>query len=457
MLRGLLIAASLLVCAPEVPAAGPDYLRDIKPLLRAKCYSCHGAIRQKAGLRLDAGQLILKGTKRGEVVIPGDPEQSPLIEMIAANGNERPRMPPEGAGEPLSGKDVATIREWIKNGAKAPDEPVPPDPKLHWAYQPVKRPPVPGPGNPIDAFLAVGRTKHNLTTNPAAAKSTLLRRVYLDLIGIPTTPEELRAFQEDTSSTAYEKVVERLLASPMYGERWGRHWMDIWRYSDPFGNGEEFRYSQRHIWRWRDWIVESLNADKGYDRMIVEMLAGDEIAPGDPATLRATGYLARNWYKFNRNIWLQDTTEYTAVGFLGMTLRCAKCHDHKYDPIAQADYYRFRAFFEPHEVRIDPVPGQPFDPLLGPNLNKDGVARVYDKTLDAPTYLYLRGDERMPDKSRTITPGIPGVLGNDPTITAIKFSPKQFAALLPVARAEVLAKLDHDGIVTAIAEQMKAM
>ena len=323
MLRGLITAALLLIAAPRVSATEPDYIRDIKPLLRAKCYACHGAVRQKSGLRLDAGQLVLKGSKRGEVVVPGKPDDSTLIEMITAHGNERPRMPPEGEGESLTEKEVALFRDWVKNGAKAPDEPVPPDPKEHWAYQPPKKVRAPGSGNPIDAFLSAERTKHNLTANPEADKPTLLRRVYLDLIGLPPTPDELDAFLNDASPNAYEKVVDRLLASPMYGERWGRHWMDVWRYSDWDGNGEEVRDSQRHIWRWRDWIVESLNADKGYDRMIVEMLAGDEIAPGDRDTLRATGYLVRNWYKFNRNVWMQDTVEHTAAGFLGVTLRCA--------------------------------------------------------------------------------------------------------------------------------------
>ena len=264
--------------------------------------------------------------------------------------------------------------------------------------------------------------------------------MYLDLIGIPPTPDELHAFLKDTSPDAYEKVVDRLLASPMYGERWGRHWMDVWRYSDPFGNGEEYRYSQRHVWRWRDWIIESLNADKGYDRMILEMLAGDEVAPGDRDTLRATGYLARNWYKFNRTAWIQDTVEYTAAGFLGITLRCARCHDHKYDPISQADYYRFRAVFEPHDVRIDPVPGQP-------DVNKDGVARAFDKTPDAPTYLFVRGDERTPDKSRPLTPGVPGVFGDRPRgerghVRARRTSPRSLPAAADAARR--LAKADLD-------------
>jgi hypothetical protein len=208
--------------------------------------------------------------------------------------------------------------------------------------------------------------------------------------------------------------------------------MDVWRYSDPFGFQNEFRYSQRHIWRWRDWIVASLNQDKGYDQMVREMLAGDELAPADRDTLRATGYLARNWYKFNRNAWLQDTVEYTAAGFLGITLRCARCHDHKYDPITQQDYYRFRAFFEPHDVRIDPVPWQP-------DVNKDGVARVFDAKPDAPTYLFVRGDDRQPDRSRVLTPAVPAVLGGEVAVTRVAFGPRELARALEPAAAEALA------------------
>jgi mono/diheme cytochrome c family protein len=402
-------------------ASEPDYLRDIKPLFRTKCYACHGAIRQKSGLRLDAGQLILKGNKRGPVIVPGNPEESSLLDAVSGKGE---RMPPEGQGEALTEKEIALLTNWIKQGAKAPEEPIPDDPKKHWAYQVPQKAEIPTKGNPIDVLLSQEREKHKLSTTPEADKPTLLRRVYLDLVGIPPTSNQLHAFLKDTSEDAYEKVVAELLKSSLYGERWGRHWMDIWRYSDPFGLGEEYRYSQRHIWRWRDWIIESLNQDKGYDRMIQEMLAGDEIAPADRDTLRATGYLARNWYKFNRNVWVQDTVEYTASGFLGVTLRCARCHDHKYDPISQMDYYQFRAFFEPHEVRIDPMPGQP-DP------NKDGVARAYDGKADVPTYLFIRGDERTPDKSKLLSPTTLTVLGNSPSIQAVKFSPKDFASRIP--------------------------
>ena len=248
----------------------------------------------------------------------------------------------------------------------------------HWAFQTPKRPAVPEVKdasrvrNPIDAFLTREYEKKGLAPLREADKHTLLRRVYLDLIGLPPTPEQVRAFVADTFDSAYEKVVDQLLASPQYGERWGRHWMDVWRYSDWYGSGaNEVRNSQRHIWQWRDWIVESLNADKGYDQMIVEMLAGDEIAPTDPKTLRATGFLARNWFRFNRNVWLQDTIESTTAAFQGITLKCARCHDHKYDPFAQEEYYRFRAFFEPHDVRIDRVAGQP-------DMKKAGLPRVYD-------------------------------------------------------------------------------
>ncbi len=228
----------------------------------------------------------------------------------------------------------------------------------------------------------------------------------------------MRAFLADSRQDAYERVVDELLASPGYGERWGRHWMDIWRYSDWYGrrDGDDQRNSARNIWHWRDWIIESLNQDKGYDRMIVEMLAADELYPTDPNALRATGYLARDFYRFNRNVWMQDVVEHTSAAFLGITMKCARCHDHKYDPISQEEYYRFRAFFEPYDVRVDRIPGQS-DP------DKDGIARVFEGeprqgTSEAPyiapiyanTYRLIRGDENNPDKSKALDPAPPEVL-----------------------------------------------
>ncbi len=286
-------------------------------------------------------------------------------------------------------------------------------------FEVVQRPDVPAVKNsawirnPIDAFISAEHEALGLRPRPEAPREVLLRRVSLDLIGLPPTPEELRAFLQDTSADAYEKVVERLLSSPHYGERWGRHWMDVWRYSDWAGYGPQVRDSQPHIWRWRDWIVESLNLDKGYDRMLLEMLAGDELAPEDPKALTATGYLVRSFKLLSREKWLQDTVDHTAQAFLGVTLACAKCHDHMYDPILQKEYYQLRAIFEPHQVRTDRLPGQP-------DAAKDGLPRVYDGELAAPTYFFIRGDDRTPDKSKSMAPGVPEVLGGHfPKIDAV--------------------------------------
>ena len=257
-----------------------DYVRDVKPLLSRRCVACHGALKKNAGLRLDTAAHMRTGGDGGPAVVAGKSSESLLIEAVT--GGEDWRMPPAGEGEPLSAEEIARLKAWIDAGAQAPDETEPDDPRTHWAFQPPVRPEVPEVKdaawvrNPIDAFLAAEHEARGLRPRPDADKATLLRRVYLDLIGLPPTPEELHAFLADPSPDAYEKVVDRLLASPQYGERWGRHWMDVWRYSDWAGYRKEVRDSQPHIWRWRDWIVESLNADKGYDRMVVEMLAGDE-------------------------------------------------------------------------------------------------------------------------------------------------------------------------------------
>ena len=178
--------------------------------------------------------------------------------------------------------------------------------------------------------------------------------------------------------------------------------MDVWRYSDWNGYKNQLRGSQRHIWRWREWIIESINDDKGYHQMVLEMLAGDEVAPDDLDVLRATGFLARNYHKSNRNIWLDATVEHTAKAFLGLTINCARCHDHKFDPIAQHDYYAMRAIFEPHNVRTERVPGQP-------NIINDGVARVFDAEPDAKTFLYVRGNEKHFDKEAPLPAALPAV------------------------------------------------
>jgi Protein of unknown function (DUF1553)/Protein of unknown function (DUF1549) len=300
-------------------------------------------------------------------------------------------------------------------------------------FEPVVRPPVPAVGepHPVDAFLTAARRELDLTARPEAPKPVLLRRLYLDLIGLPPSRADADAFLADPAPDAYEKVVDRLLASPQYGERWGRHWMDVWRYSDWAGYGAEVRESLPHIWQWRDWIVESLNADKGYDRMVREMLAGDEMAPLDPATLRATGFLARNSYKFNRNVVLDNTVEHTAKAFLGLTLNCARCHDHMYDPVSQKEYYSFRALFEPCLARTDRVPGHADTKTLG-------LPRIYDATPDAKTYLFVRGNEATPDKEAVCPPAVPAALGGPPL--DIKPIPLPREAARPDSRPFVIAE-----------------
>ncbi|MCA9134447.1 MAG: DUF1549 domain-containing protein, partial [Planctomycetales bacterium] len=246
-----------------------------------------------------------------------------------------------------------------------------------------------GGPSPIDQLLDRAQRRAGVRPLAAAAEAIWLRRVTLDLTGIPPTPQALQEFQRDRSPQRKTRVVDALLASSDYGQRWGRHWMDVWRYSDWDGYKQQLRGSQRHIWHWRDWIIESLNKNKPYDQMIMEMLAGDELAPTDPQVLRATGFIARNYHKSNRNIQLDALVEHTGKAFLGLTFNCAKCHDHKFDPIEQRSFYAMRAVFEPHGIRTDQLPGQSDVALAG-------LPRAYDAQLDTPTYMFLRGDEKLP-------------------------------------------------------------
>ncbi len=377
----------------EGPSSGlhEDY-GQVKTLLTAKCYPCHGALKQKAKLRLDTRDLMLKG----EVIVPGQAAKSLLIERVEDMGEDR--MPPPEDGEALKPAEIALLHRWIDAGANAPaGESVPLGPSEHWAFQAPLRTPL--PGNPIDVMLEARQATLGLKAQPAAQRSILLRRLYLDLIGLPPTLEQL------DDARPWEPIVDELLASPQYGERWARHWMDIWRYSDWYGLGKEVRDSQKQLWRWRDWIVTSLNENKGYDKMVREMLAGDEIAPNDQKVIAATGFLARSYFKFNRTTWLDNTIEHTGKAFMGLTLNCAKCHAHKYDPIGHLDYYKFRAIFEPYQVRVDVMPGQL-------DLAKNGMTRVYDGNLGAATYLHRRGEESKADKSRKISAGPPSFLAS---------------------------------------------
>lgn len=360
--------------APNSPEGIRFFEQHVRPLLVAHCQECHAGNRQRGGLRLDSRQAVLDGGDSGPAVVPGDPGGSLLIEAVRRTGFE---MPPD---ETLKEEQIATLAQWVSLGAPWPDEPAPvAGPQLrrgdlraedreHWAFRPIAAPPLPELSesarqwahNEIDAFVAAAQEREGLTPAPEADRVTLIRRVYFDLLGLPPTWEEVTAFVADPDERAYERLVDRLLERPEFGERWGRHWLDLVRYAESDGYKQD---SYRpDAWRYRDYVVDSLNADKPYDQFVTEQLAGDEFAPHDPQALVATGYLRHTIYEYNqrdvRTQWdgmLNEITDVTADVFLGMGLGCARCHNHKFDPLLQRDYFRLRAFFEPLSLQDRPV------------------------------------------------------------------------------------------------------
>jgi len=368
---------------PAIQAAREQFFeQNVRPLLAENCYSCHGDKKQKGGLRLDSLESILKGGDSGAAVVPGKPAESLLVEAINYQELE---MPPTGK---LSPEKVAVLTRWISLGAPWPSRDRaaahatltaggnPLKAKLtaadraFWSLQAVRKPLIPSLAklrgsvwvdwsrNPVDRFILKSLLDHGLTPAPEADKPTLIRRATFDLTGLPPTPEEVDAFLADNTPQAYEHLIDRLLASPRYGQRWARHWLDLVRYAESDGFRQDaFRAK---AWLYRDYVVRAFNTDKPYDRFLTEQLAGDELDPDDPELRVATGYLRLGTYEYNqRNVrgqWadiLNDITDVTGEVFLGMSIGCARCHDHKFDPILQKDYYRLQAFFTPLLPRDD--------------------------------------------------------------------------------------------------------
>ena len=424
------LTATILALLHSDVSAAADYQTDVKPVLTARCYSCHGVLKQEGDLRLDTVDLMLKGGDSGPAIVAEDIGSSVLMERITSD-DEDLRMPPEG--HRLTSEQIDFIVEWIQQGAAAPEDEKPQtDPAQHWAFQAPGRPQVPEfpddsfVRNPIDAFVRAQHKRHGLQAAVTADSHVLLRRLHLDLTGLPPTTEQLQSFLNDHSDASWNRIVDALLNDPGHGERWGRHWMDVWRYSDWYGRRKEkdVRNSYPHIWRWRDWIVSSLNDDKGYDQMIREMLAADEISPADNENIVALGFIVRNWFSLNYDQWKRDLVEHTGKAFLGIRMNCAHCHDHKYDPIANRDFFRFRAFFEPLELRHDRVADGPDLPRYirygepGSSLNltpiEAGIARVFDIETNPNTYMYRNGDARLRIEGEApVAPGVPSILGGD--------------------------------------------
>lgn len=333
-----------------------DYARDVKPLFKNKCYACHGRVKQEAGLRLDAGTLALSGGDNGKVVLPGNGSMSPLITRVSSNDEDQ-RMPPEGS--PLAPDEIALLRLWIDQGAQYPvDEPVAAEGDQHWAFRPIHAVPIPQVNNtqwpidPIDHFVLARLESRGWHPAEPASPAALLRRVYLDLIGTPPTIAEQDRFLTTATADAYGRMVDGLLGRPGYGERYGRRWLDVVRYAD--SNGYERDKAKPEVWRYRDWVIRSLNEDKPFDRFVMEQLAGDEMPEANADTVLATGFnrlgpwddepadVAMDHYDQ-----LDDLVRATSQAFLGLTLGCARCHDHKFDPLDQRDYYSMVAVFRP--------------------------------------------------------------------------------------------------------------
>lgn len=349
------------VGGPAASAQDPPRLtvfeRRVVPILRTNCYGCHGAVKN-SGLDLRAWSTLKTGGRRGAAVLAGKAAQSLLYQAVARKGELQ--MPP---GKRLTDLQIETIRAWIDSGAPhGADERL--EDARPWAFRPVSRHAVPEVRqtvwvrNPIDAFVLARLEANGLRPAAPAEKHALIRRAMLDLLGLPPTPEEVDAFVRDTRKDAYEHLIDRLLNSPHYGERWARHWLDLARYAESEGfKSDELR---PNAWRYRDYVIRALNSDRPYDRFIKEQIAGDEIYPDDPDALVATGFCrhfpdesnARDLRQRRQEI-LNDITDTTGASVLGLTLGCARCHDHKYDPIPQRDYYRLQAFFAAVQPRDD--------------------------------------------------------------------------------------------------------
>ena len=347
-----------------------SFQKDVAPLLSEKCSGCHGGSMKMSDLSLDTRDDALKGGKHGPALVPGKSADSLLYRKIT--GLDQPQMP---FGGRLSDDEVAVFKAWIDQGAPWDAKPATtaagssPKPyeftaaqRGYWFFQPVPKITArPASINPIDAIVNAAQSAKGIKPNAAADKVTLLRRATLDLTGLPPTPEEVQAFLADNSPNAFATVVDRLLASPQYGERWGRQGLDVARYADT--NGFKADEARPDIWRYRDYVVKAFNEDKPFDRFIREQIAGDEMYPDSIDAHIATGFLRHYTDETNqpsmelrREELLQNITDTVSTAFMGLTYGCAKCHNHKFDPILQKDYYRLQAFFENVRAKDDYIP-----------------------------------------------------------------------------------------------------
>ena len=411
----LLVAAWTLVASVGAAASEGDdvFERAVRPVLAGTCFRCHGGDRTSGGLRVDSRAALLKGGETGPVLVPGAPDDSLLIQALRYH-DDAPHMPPQRR---LAKDVVRSFENWVSAGAPWPET----TPRMvatqtHWAFAPLKKiePPAEpaASSSPIDRFLAARQRAAGVSTSARADNRTWLRRLTFDLIGLPPTPEEMAVFVADDSAEAVERVVDRLLASPRYGERWGRHWLDVVRYADTAGETADFPAPQ--AWRYRNYVIDAFNRDMPFDQFLREQVAGDILAaelPHDAPAERfaelvtATGYLAvARRFGFDiaadHYLTIDDTIDVLGKSVLGLTIACARCHDHKYDPIAQADYYSLFGVFASTRY---PYPGcekekrsHDLVPLVRPDRGVfvGPIARAYAVAEGPPinARIHLRGD-----------------------------------------------------------------
>ncbi len=363
MLRWTTLAVALLAALGNVRASGGEAAEDaffeakVRPVLAGTCLKCHGETKASAGLRLDSREAMLAGGDSGPAVVPGKPEES-LIVVAIRHDDDFLKMPP--GDDPIARQAINDLTAWIAAGATWPDSVAATtlDTEDHWAFVPLREvePPADPTGwaeTPIDRFIAAGHREQGLTPVGPADRRALIRRLSFDLLGLPPSPERVEAFVADEAPDAYERLVDELLDSPRYGERWGRYWLDLARYSDTAGDNSDYPIPEAYLYR--DYVIDALNADVPYDRFLHEQLAGDILAregpPEDYARrVVATGFIAQAKRFGTRELEdmhqiIEDTLNTTGQVVLGLSLRCARCHDHKFDPITAADYYALYGVF----------------------------------------------------------------------------------------------------------------
>ena len=342
-----------LFCAGLYAQSPEFFTREVQPVLTKNCLGCHNENLKMSGFSLASREALLAGGKRGAAVVPGDASASRLVTAI--RHGDALRMPP---GRKLSDAEIRTIEQWVAGGAVWPSDKAMATGARpnHWSFIAPRRAEEPRLSNakwartPIDRFILARLEREGVAPSPEASKATLLRRAHLDLTGLPPTPEEIRAFESDKGADAWSRAIEKLLASPHFGERWGRRWLDLARYADSDGGSRD---EPRQIWRYRDWVIKALNEDMPFDRFVVEQLAGDLLPNATPEQLTATGFHRNSMIQIEagtdreqyRTEAVFDRTDTTGTVFLGLSVGCAKCHDHKYDPVSHREYYSLYAFF----------------------------------------------------------------------------------------------------------------